>query len=107
MDKTRAARVFVGKKAKRQLGITDVLLGAYVVLLTMLAEGIVRTLLHPGSLRSQSAFFMRQMGIAPTHTRQRFCFAEGVASLRPGGLRAVHDDVASEPRCPGLASITV
>jgi hypothetical protein len=87
--------------------MAGVLLGAYVVLLVMLAEGMARTLLHPESLRSQRAFFTRQMGITPTRMRQRFCFAEGVASLRPGGLRAVHDDVADALPCPGLASITV
>jgi hypothetical protein len=55
------------KKAKRQSGITGVLLGAYVVLLATLAEGMVRTLLHPNSLRSQWAFFTRHKGIALTH----------------------------------------
>ena len=38
------------KKATRQPGMTGVLLGAYVVLLATLAEGMARTLLHPGSL---------------------------------------------------------
>ncbi len=94
MSKTRTARCLWAKKGKRQPGMTGVLLGAYVVLLSMLAEGMDRTLLHPGSL-SRNTWGSRR------RTRQRFCFAEAVASLRPGGLRAVHDDAASARCCPG------
>lgn len=50
------------KKAARQPGMTSVLLGAYVVLLVMLAEGMVRTLLHPGNLHRPVGLFSRDNG---------------------------------------------